>query len=159
MRRRGGLRAYTEVCVVAALYAALTTALGPISYGPVQLRIAEILKPLVIWRPHLVAAFVVGNFLSNLTSPNVGPWELGFMPLANLVGASLCVVVGRRQPVAGAAIYALVIAAAVAFMLSFVLRAPFAMLFPPLILSEAVLIVGGVPLMARIHRTAERARR
>ena len=48
--------------MVAALYAASTIALGPISYGPIQLRIPEILKSLVIWRPHLIAAFVIGNF-------------------------------------------------------------------------------------------------
>lgn len=138
--------------MVAALYAALTVALGPISYGPIQFRIPEALKSLVIWRPHLVAAFVVGNFLGNLTSPNVGPWELGFMPLANLLGAWLCVALGRRAPAAGAAAYAVVIAAAVAFMLSVLFKTAVAALFPPLLASELVLIVGGLPLMARVHR-------
>ncbi len=159
MGQRPELRAFAEISVVAALYAGLTIALGPISYGAIQFRIPEVLKSLVIWRPHLIAAFVVGNFLSNLTSPNVGPWELGFMPLANLVGAGLCLALGRRNAVAGAAVYAVVIAAAVALMLSFVLRAPFAVLFPPLLLSEAVLIVGGVPLMARVHRAIVDAQR
>lgn len=155
MAPRRDLRAFTEICAVAALYAALTVMLGPISYGPVQFRIPEALKSLVIWRPHLVAAFVVGNFLSNLTSPNIGPWELGFMPLANLLGAWLCVALGRRVAVAGAAVYALVIAAAVAFMLSVLLKTAFALLFPPLLASEVVLIVGGVPLMARVHRVMD----
>src|SRR2546428_10870706 len=90
-----------EIGVVAALYAAITIVLNPLSYGPLQLRVAEILKPLVVWEPHLIPAFVIGNFLSNLTSPFAGPWELIFMPCANLVGASLCYVVGRRSPVAG----------------------------------------------------------
>lgn len=145
-------RAFAEVCVVAAAYAALTILLAPISYGPVQFRLAEGLKSLVVWRPHLVAAFVVGNFLGNLTSPNVGPWELAFMPAANLIGATLCAVTGRRSPYLGAAAYAVIIAAAVSLMLSAILRVPYAVLFPPLLLSEAVLIVGGVPIMGRIHR-------
>lgn len=157
-QRRWGLGAFAETCVVAGLYAALTIVLAPLSYGPVQFRIPELLKSLVIWRPHLVAAFVLGNFLSNLTSPNVGPWELGFMPLANLVGAWACVIVGRRSPWAGAAAYAVVIAAAVGVMLSVLLRVPFAALFPPLLLSEAVLIVGGVPIMARVQRALEARR-
>ncbi len=157
--RRGGVGAFAEICVIAALYAALTIALSPISYGPIQFRLPEVLKSLVIWRPHLVAAFVVGNFLSNITSPQVGVWELGFMPMANLVGAWLCVAIGRRLAVAGAAVYAVVIAGAVAVMLSVLLRVPFGVLFPPLLLSEAVLIVGGVPLMARVHRTIEVRRR
>lgn len=156
--RRHRLGVFAEICVVAALYAALTIALGPISYGPVQFRVPEILKSLVIWRPQLVAAFVVGNFLSNLTSPNVGVWELGFMPLANLVGAVLCVAIGRQYPWIGAAAYAVVIAAAVSLMLSVLLRVPAAALFPPLLASEAILIVGGVPITRRIHRAIETGR-
>jgi uncharacterized membrane protein len=154
-----GLYALAEICLVAAAYAALTIQLAPISYGPIQFRLPEALKSLVVWRPHLVAAFVVGNFLSNLTSPNVGPWELGFMPAANLAGAALCVWLGRRSPWAGAGAFALVIASAVALMLSVILNLPFAVLFPPLLASEAVLIVGGVPVMARVHRIIETRRR
>lgn len=153
--RPGGQRILAEVCVIAAAYAALTVAFGPISYGPVQFRIPEALKSLVIWRPHLAAAFVLGNFLSNTTSPQAGIWELGFMPLANLAGAWLCIVIGRRSTWAGAAAYAVVIAAAVGLMLSVLLAVPFAVLFPPLLLSEVVLIVGGVPVMSRIHRAVE----
>lgn len=148
-----------EIGVVAALYAALTIVLQPLSYGPVQFRLAEVLKPLVIWEPHLIPAFVIGNFLSNLTSPFAGPWELLFMPFANLVGASLCYVLGRRQAYVGAALYALVIAAAVALMLSFLTRSPFAVLFPALLASEAILIVGGVPIMRAVLRSAEPTRR
>jgi len=150
--------------VVAALYAALTVALQPASYGPLQFRVAEVLKPLVIWEPHLIAAFVLGNFLSNLTSPYAGPWELVFMPFANLLGAWACHAVGRRWPYAGAALYALVIAAAVGLMLSVLLRLPFlavplAGVFPPLLVSEGLLIVGGVPLMRAVRRSVEPARR
>lgn len=148
-----------EVGVVAALYAALTIVLQPISYGPVQFRVAEVLKSLVIWEPHLIAAFVIGNFLSNLISPYAGPWELLFMPFANLIGGWACYAVGRRWPYAGAALYALVIATAVGLMLSVLLKLPFVGLFPPLLASEVILIVGGVPLMRAVLRTAERARR
>ena len=158
MRRRDNLGAFAEICLIAALYAALTVVLAPISYGPIQFRVPEVLKSLVIWRPHLILAFVLGNFLSNLTSPQVGPWELGFMHFANLVGAALCVAIGRRVPWAGAATYAVVIAAAVSLMLSVITRVPTAALFPPLLLSEAVLIVGGVPLMQRVHRAVESMR-
>ncbi len=155
---RDGLRAFAEVCIIAALYAAMTIALGPISYGPIQLRIPEVMKSLVIWRPHLIVAFVIGNFLSNLTSPQVGAWELGFMPFANLVGAALCAAIGRRSAWAGAATYAVVIALAVSAMLSAILHLPFAAVFPPLLVSEAVLIVGGVPLMRRIDRIIDARR-
>ncbi len=148
-----------EIGIVAALYAALTIALQPASYGPLQFRVAEVLKPLVIWEPHLIAAFVIGNFLSNLASPYAGPWELAFMPFANLVGASVCYLLGRRWPYMGAGAYALIIATAVSLMLSVLTHVGFSVLFPALLASEGILIVVGVPLMRRVLRAAEPARR
>src|SRR2546429_9835725 len=134
-----------ESGVVAALSPAVTMVLNPLSYGPLQLRVAEILKPLVVWEPHLIPAFVIGNFLSNLASPFAGPWELIFMPCANLVGASLCYVVGRRSPVAGAALLATVIAAAGSLLLSVLLRGRVVFLVPGLLASEMTLLLPCVP--------------
>lgn len=144
---------------MAALYAVVTWAIAPMSYGPLQLRLSEILKPLVIWEPHLIPAFVIGNFLSNLFSPFAGPWELLFMPAANLVGAALCYIVGRRSPWVGAALYATVIAAAVSLMLSVLIQVRFGILFPGLLASEAILIVGGIPAMRAVLRALGPARR
>lgn len=150
--------AIAEIGVVAALYAVVTV-LWPISYGPLQFRLAEVLKPLVIWEPHLIVAFVIGNFLSNLTSPFSGPWELAFMPFANLVGASACYLLGRRWPWIGAALYALIIASAVSLMLSVLVQVSFWILFPGLLASEAILIVGGVPVMRAVLRAIAPVRR
>lgn len=148
-----------EIGLIAALYTVITWALSPISYGPLQLRLAEILKSLVIWEPHLIAAFVLGNFLSNLLSPFAGPWELLFMPLANLVGATLCYLVGRRLPWLGATLYALIIGTAVSFVLSILIKVPFAGLLPALLASEFILIVGGLPIMRTLLRVIEPFRR
>lgn len=145
-----------EIGVVAAAYAALTLYLAPTSYGPVQLRFAETLKPLVIWEPYLIPAFVLGNFLSNLPSPFVGPWELLWMPFANLIGAWACWRLGRVNAYLGAAAYALVIGAAVATMLSVLLRAHFGVLFPPLVASELILLLLGVPVMWPVHVALQR---
>ena len=145
-----------EIGVVAAAYAALTYLLAPVSYGPLQFRIAESLKPLVIWEPHLIPAFVIGNFLSNVRSQFVGPWELVWMPFANLVGAWVCWRLGRVNSYLGAAAYALIIAGAVATMLSFILHARLSFLFPPLAASELILLLGGVPLMRPVHTALSR---
>lgn len=145
-----------EGAMIAAAYAALTVYLAPMAYGPYQLRLAEILKPLVIWEPHLIPAFVIGNFLGNLTSPFVGPWELGWMPFANLVGGWAAWRLGRVNAYLGATAYAVIIAAAVAVMLSVLLRAPLRALFPPLVVSEILLIVLGVPVMQPVHAALRR---
>ncbi len=154
---RGPAARAAEIGVVAAAYAALTLYLAPVSYSSLQFRFAEVLKPLVIWEPHLIPAFVLGNFLGNLRSPYVGPWELGWMPLANLVGAWTCWRLGRINAYLGAAAYATIIAAAVSTMLSNLMGVPFRGLFPPLLGSELILIVAGVPVMRVVHAALDRA--
>ena len=144
-----------EIGVVAAAYAALVYAF-PISHMPLQMRIAETLKPLVIWEPHLIPAFVIGNFLSNLWSPFVGPWDLGWMPFANLVGAWACWRLGRVNAYLGAAAYGLIIALALATMFHFIFHAPFRNCLVPLVPVEVGLIVFGVPVMRPVHRALQR---
>jgi hypothetical protein len=109
----------------------------------------------VIWEPHLIAAFVLGNFLSNLISPFAGALELLFMPLANLVGATICYLVGRRSPWLGAALYAIIIGTAVSFILSILIKVPFTSLLLPLLASEIILIVGGLPIVRSILKAVE----
>ncbi|HVB08974.1 MAG TPA: QueT transporter family protein [Bacillota bacterium] len=146
------VRRLAEAALVAALYAILTWALAPLSYGPIQFRLAEVLKGILPFRKGLVPAFVVGVLLSNLLSPYGGAWELIFMPLANLVGALACVWLSRRSAYLGAAVYAVIVAAAVALLLHETAHLPWLVAFPPLLLSEGVLIVGGVPLMGLVQR-------
>lgn len=154
--RRGVAFRVAEGAVIAAAYAALTVYLAPMSYGPYQLRLSETLKPLVIWEPHLIPAFALGNFLGNLTSPYAGPWELIWMPAANLAGGWAAWRLGRVNAYLGAAAYALIIAAAVTVMLSAILHAPVRALFPPLAVSEVLLIVLGVPVMQPVHAALRR---
>jgi len=153
---RGRAARIAQIGAVAGAYAALTLLLAPAAYGPLQLRFAEILKPLVIWEPHLIPAFVIGNFLSNLTSPFAGAWELLWMPFANLVGAWACWRLGRVNAYLGAAAYALIIGTAVTTMLSAVLPAPFRVLVAPLVGSELLLLLVGVPVMRPVHLALQR---
>jgi len=110
----------------------------------------------VLWEPALIPAFVIGNFLGNLGSPFVGPWELAWMPLANLVGAWACWRMGRINAYVGAAAYAVITAAAVSTMLAVLLRAPFGPIALPVLASEVVLIVIGVPVMRPVHAALQR---
>lgn len=143
-------RLLTEVALVAALYVALTLVLSPISYALFQFRVSEMLKSAVIWRPHLIWAFVLGVCLANLYSPYIGLWELVWMPFVNLLGATLCWQVARANKWLGAALYALAVAAGVGVMLSFILKVSFWVTFPPVLASELLLIVGGLPIMERV---------
>ncbi|MGD9640921.1 MAG: QueT transporter family protein [Synergistaceae bacterium] len=51
--------------MIAALYAALTVALSPLSFGPVQFRVAEALTLLPFFMPEAIPGLFIGCFLSN----------------------------------------------------------------------------------------------
>jgi hypothetical protein len=103
-----------------------------------------------------IPAFVLGNFLGNLGSPWPRQWELLWMPFANLVGAWLCWRVGQVNAYLGATVYAVVTAAAVTTMLAAVLHAPFVAIGVPILASELLLIVLGVPVMRPVHLALRR---
>ena len=60
------LRFLLRAAVIAALYAAVTLLLAPISYGPLQLRVAEALTLLPILTPAAVPGLFVGCLAANL---------------------------------------------------------------------------------------------
>ncbi len=62
----------TQIAMVTAVYTVLSVALAPISYGPIQVRIAETLTLLpLIWQPS-IAALTLGCFLTNLIGVHLG---------------------------------------------------------------------------------------
>jgi len=73
--------------VIAALYAALTIALAPIAYGPLQFRIAEVLCILPFFFPFSVWGLFIGCIAANLLSPYYLDIIVG--PIASLL-AALC---------------------------------------------------------------------
>lgn len=70
----------TKVGVVAGLYAALTLALGFISYGPIQFRIAEVMTLLPLFGKEYVLSLTIGCFLANI----IGPYGLPDIILGTL---------------------------------------------------------------------------
>ena len=85
----------TFAALIAAVYAALTIALGFISYGPVQFRIAEALCILPFFLPFTTWGLFVGCVIANLMSP-VGVMDVIFGSLATL-GCCLCsAAIGRN---------------------------------------------------------------
>lgn len=55
--------------VVAALYAALTIGLAPVSYGPVQVRLSECMTLLAFGSRRYVPGLISGCFIANFGSP------------------------------------------------------------------------------------------
>ncbi|MBE6758237.1 MAG: QueT transporter family protein [Ruminococcaceae bacterium] len=82
------LRYLTEAGIVGGMYAALCLVFAPISYGVIQVRVAEVLTVLPAFMPSSVAGLTVGCLIANLLSGGaVGAWDWLFGTLATLVAA------------------------------------------------------------------------
>ena len=79
-------RFITEGAVIAALYVVLTLVFAPISFGPVQVRIAEALAILPLFTPAAVPGLFVGCLIANFMGEGV-IWDVVFGSLATLIGA------------------------------------------------------------------------
>ena len=73
-----------RTAVIAALYALLTVALAPISYGNVQFRVSEILVLLAYFDPFYIGGLTLGCFIANLLGPN-GTMDVIFGTLATFI--------------------------------------------------------------------------
>ena len=72
--------------VIAALYAALTFAVAPIAYTPIQFRVSEALTILPLFFPEAIPGLTIGCFLANIPS---GPWDMFIGAGATLIAAIL----------------------------------------------------------------------
>ena len=82
--------------VIAALYAALTLALYPISFGAVQFRVSEALTLLPIVMPEAIPGLFVGCLVSNLIG-SATPWDIIFGSLETLIAAILTYATRRNK--------------------------------------------------------------
>lgn len=95
---RLAVRSIAVGALVAALYAALTVWLAPLSYGPVQVRLSEALTVLPFLEPAAVPGLFIGCFIANLYG-GLGPWDIFAGSLLTLGAAYLTCLVGKtRKP-------------------------------------------------------------
>lgn len=144
--------------VVGALYVVLSLLVAPFAFGPVQFRIGEALKPLVIRYPATIFAFGVGTIIVNLFSPFAGTLELLLMPVVDMVGGFLCWFIAKkiRGPFGtylASIFYALFTAAGVGVVLTVVAGFPYLFAFATVAVSEVILlIVGNAVLVERVWK-------
>lgn len=89
LERQDHTKSLVRGAIIAAIYAALTLALAPISYGAGQLRVAEALTVLPFVMPRsAVPGLFVGCLLANLFGGG-GIWDIVFGSAATLLAALL----------------------------------------------------------------------
>lgn len=84
IRKKFEVQTIARLAATAALYAALTLALQPISFGPVNLRISEILVLLCFYRRDYSIALALGCFIANCFSP-MALMDMTFGTLATII--------------------------------------------------------------------------
>lgn len=76
----------THAAVIAAIYTVLVVIFAPISFGPVQVRIAEALTILPYFTPAAIPGVTIGCFLSAVLA-TADPLDMIFGSLATLIAA------------------------------------------------------------------------
>ncbi len=73
-----------RLALVAAIYVAFTLAVQPIAYGPIQMRVSELLVLLCFYRKDYCVSLTLGCLIANLFSP-FGLYDIIFGTLATAV--------------------------------------------------------------------------
>lgn len=81
------VRSMVRAALIAAVYATLCVILSPLSYGPVQVRLAEALTLLPVLCPEAVAGVTIGCFIANLLTG--APLDMIFGTAATFAAALL----------------------------------------------------------------------
>ncbi len=83
-----------KTAIVAAIYAVITFVLAPISYGPIQFRISEIMVLLAFFDPFYIAGLTIGCFIANMLGPN-GIMDIIFGTLATFISVYAISITGK----------------------------------------------------------------
>ena len=83
-----------RTAVIAALYAALTLVLAPISYGNLQFRISEIMVLLAFFDPFYIGGLTLGCFVANILGPN-GMVDAVFGTIATFISVYAISITGK----------------------------------------------------------------
>ena len=84
--------------IVAALYVVLTYFLAPISYGPIQARVSEVMTVFPVFSWGMIPGVTLGCFISNLLNPdNLGPVDIIGGTLATLIAGVFSRMIGKKN--------------------------------------------------------------
>lgn len=143
--------------IIAALYAALTLMLAPISYGPIQFRISEILVLLAYFNPIYIGGLTLGCFVANLLGPN-GLFDVVFGTLATFISVYAIYISSKikmqdKYKLFIASIWPTVFnGIIIGLMLSYVLNIPFLITIVEVAIGEFVVVtIVGVPLIYKLR--------
>lgn len=141
-----------SLCVsamIAALYAALTLLLAPISYGNLQCRVSEAMTLLPMVLPQSIPGLFVGCLLANLYTGSV--WDIVFGSLATLI-AAIGTYQLRKKPVLAAMCPVVANGLIVGAVLSVTYAMPMALTMLEVAIGEVGAVLIGFVLLAALKK-------
>lgn len=141
---------FIEGGIIAAIYAVLTYALAPISYGPIQVRVSEALCILPFFTPAAVPGLFIGCIIANALG-GFGIWDIIFGSLATLIAAAITAKIKVKWlvPLPAVVINAVVIG----FLLNQLINAPLVATMAWIALGQAAsCYILGLPLLFLFER-------
>lgn len=142
----------TRIAVISAMYAILTLIVAPISFGPVQFRVSEVLKVIVLLDPIYALSIGLGSAIANIGSP-FGALDIIYMPITDIAGGYLAHylfrAIRKRWILPPLALYAITTGTAVGVMLSIIGMGEWYWLALPVIASELIILLIGGPIVWR----------
>ena len=142
-------RSLCTSAVIAALYAALTLLLAPISYGSIQLRVSEAMTLLPIVLPQAIPGLFIGCLIANLYTGMLT--DIIFGSLATLIAAigTYCL---RKKPLLAAACPVIANAVIVGLVLATTFNLPLLLTMGEVALGETGAVALGFLLLGMIKR-------
>lgn len=136
------------VATFASLYVVLVYAFAPISFGPLQFRLAGALRPGIARRRILAVGYALGVAVGNLLTTNPLYYEVLFMPVMSLVAGLAGYQVAKwlkGSYLTAGVVIASIISLSVSWMLSqpLVLGLPMILSFPALFVAEQIVCILG----------------
>lgn len=132
--------------LIGALYLLLSLALQPLTFGPLQFRVAEALTVLPLVFPEAIFGLSIGCFFTNLTSPfGILDWGLG--TLATFLAACLTHYL-RKKPILALSMPVIINALVVGFYVSRLSSLPYSLTAFYIGASQAIIVyLVGWPLL------------
>ena len=136
--------------VIAALYAALTILLAPISYGSIQCRISEAMTLLPMVLPQAIPGLFVGCLIANLYTGMLT--DIIFGSLTTLL-AAIGTYLLRKKPILAAACPVIANGVIVGLVLSLSFKLPVALTMAEVAIGESIAVLIGFALLRALGKT------
>lgn len=141
-----------KASLIAALYVVLSVVLAPVSYGPIQFRVSEVLILLCFFRKDYVYSITIGCFIANFFNPIPGMllFDLIFGTFHSALSAFI---ISRMKNIYLASLVPTLFMFIIGLELYYVLELPFWITLIALMGSEFIIVsLIGIPIFKLISR-------